>query len=105
MFLVRTDKPVPRPVPARHENRSARSLSKAAQPGPDPRAATRNPEGVSMASMGRTHLLTGEDAEIRSRQDGAQPACNDSARIGNRAVIHAGGRSATGKNLSERVYR
>jgi hypothetical protein len=27
-----------------------------------------------MASMGRTHLLTGEDAEIRSMQDGAQPS-------------------------------
>jgi hypothetical protein len=29
-----------------------------------------------MASMGRTRLLTGEDAEIRSVQDGAKPSSN-----------------------------
>jgi hypothetical protein len=72
--------------------------------------------------MARTHLLTGEDAEIRSMQDGAQPSFKNKklqpaglsdfasclqrfAAYRNRAVFSTTGPGQLPERLSERIYR
>jgi hypothetical protein len=73
--------------------------------------------------MGRTRLLTGEDAEIGSVQDGAQPssqnkdlspkgcpeisflACNDSVRIGTGRSFPQPDRDNYRKEPTGRIYR
>jgi hypothetical protein len=74
-----------------------------------------------MASMGRTSLLTGEDAEIRFMQDGAKqlnkklqpaglsiplPVRLTIRRVSKQGdVFHNLAATTTGKNLPEEFYR